>query len=374
MKQPQILIVGLGNIGGHVLDMLARTTGIGKIIVAGRNKDYLHRRANLSMFVASQFGYYPEVKNVICDLSNIEQTAETLFKLKPDLIFNATTVQPHRVLTLLPKKVFQELDQAQLGPWLPMHLSLMYKLMQAIKQTHLNVRVINAAFPDAVNPILKQVGLAPTIGIGHVANIIPALRKSISFWLGVPITQVEVFLIAQRYVTSSIPRFGHPGEVPCYLRTRVNGIDMTDQLDLHKVYDALPTQFKRVGGTEGNLLTAASAAKVIIAMANNTGESMHAPGPNGLPGGYPVKVDSKGGSILLPEPLTLQQAIHINEEGQRVDGIEKIDLDGTVHFSTHNMAIMKRILGYECKTMKVEESEEHARELKIKCQKLIERF
>ena len=37
-------------------------------------------------------------------------------------------------------------------------------LMQAVKASGIAARTVNAAFPDAVNPILARVGLAPDIG------------------------------------------------------------------------------------------------------------------------------------------------------------------------------------------------------------------
>jgi len=44
-------------------------------------------------------------------------------------------------------------------------------------------------------------------------------------------------------------------------------------------------------------------------------------------------VDRNGGTVTLPPDLNLEEAVRINEEGQRFDGIERIDEDGTVHFT-----------------------------------------
>ena len=98
-------------------------------------------------------------------------------------------------------------------------------------------------------------------------------------------------------------------------------------------------------------------------MADDTGEVMHAPAPSGLPGGYPVRVDRNGGEVILPKGLTIEEAIRINEEGQRYDGIDRIDQDGTVHYAEKSVAIMKEMVGYDCKVMKLDETEEQSREL-----------
>ena len=73
-----------------------------------------------------------------------------------------------------------------------------------------------------------------------------------------------------------------------------------------------------------------------------------------------------GIEVVLPQGLTFEQAIRINQEGQRLDGIERIESDGTVYFADKNMAILKETLGYECKRMPLSEVEYWAKELRTK--------
>ncbi len=87
------------------------------------------------------------------------------------------------------------------------------------------------------------------------------------------------------------------------------------------------------------------------------------PGPSCLPGGYPVRVDRNGGNVILPKGLTLEEAIRINEDGQRYDGIDRIDENGTVHYTESSVAIMKEMLGYDCKVTKLEETVAQSEEL-----------
>ncbi|NER52101.1 MAG: hypothetical protein F6J92_36765, partial [Symploca sp. SIO1A3] len=285
---------------------------------------------------------------------------------KPDIIFSSVSLQSWWVITKLPKPVFESLDEAQLGPWLPMHLTLVYKLMQAVKQTGLNIKVINASYPDVVNPILNKVGLSPTIGVGNVANVIPGLRSSIALTLDKPLEEVEIRLFAHHYVSHRLSHLGNAGGAPFHLTALVNGENLTKFLDLNTVLDLLTTKFKRLGGLDGMLITAASATTVINGMANNTGKIIHAPAPNGLPGGYPVRINAQGGEVILPDDLTLDQAIRLNEEGQRFDGIDKIEQDGTVYFTDKEMNIMNYLLGYECRKMTLLESEDIANTLRLK--------
>jgi hypothetical protein len=357
------MIIGTGDLGGHVLEMLVRVPGARRIITADVNEDWGYRKTNLALFGASQLGFYPDLEFTKVDLYDIEKTAETILSFSPEIIYSAVSLQSWWVISTLPADVFERLDEARFGPWLPMQLTLVHKLMQAVKQTGLDIRVVNSAFPDGVNPVLHQVGLAPTIGIGNVANPVPAIRASIASRLGRSMKDVSVFFVAQHYVSYHLTRFGSTGGAPYHLKAMVEGRDVTNQVDVDEVFRDIAVRFRRLGGRDGQILTASSATKIILAMADDTGDLTHAPAPSGLPGGYPVRVDGKGGQVVLPPELTLEQAIRINEEGQRYDGIDKIDQDGTVHFTENASAIIKEMMGYECTVMKLEESEERAREL-----------
>ncbi len=357
------MMIGIGDLGGHVLEMLVRAPGPRRIIAADINEDWAYRKTNIAAFGAAQLGCYPELESVKIDLYDIDQTAEIISKYKPEVIYSAVSLQSWWVINTLPREVFEELDIARFGPWLPMHLTLVYKLMQAVKQTGLDIKVINSAFPDATHPVLDKVGLAPTIGIGNVANPVPAIRGSIACRLQRPMKDVTVYFFAQHFVSHYLPRFGTTGGAPYFLKAIMDGEDVTGDVNIKEVFADIPTRFRRPGGREGQILTASSAAAITLAVTDDTGELMHAPAPSGLPGGYPVRVDRNGGSVVLPKGLTLEEAIRINEEGQRYDGIDRIDEEGTVHYVEKSVAIMKEMIGYDCKMMKLADAEEQSREL-----------
>ena len=80
-------------------------------------------------------------------------------------------------------------------------------------------------------------------------------------------------------------------------------------------------------------------------------------------GGYPVRLSKDGAKVFLPEGVTREKAIQMNEEAQKWDGIEKIEEDGTVVFTDEAYTTFKNLLGYDCKEMKIEETEERVKEL-----------
>jgi hypothetical protein len=297
------------------------------------------------------------------DVYNVDQTSETIAVFQPDIIFCAVTLQPWLTISKLPQPIFEKLSRAQPGPWLPLTLAPVYKLMQAVKQTGLDVKVINASYPDSTNAVLSQVGLAPLIGIGNLANSVPAMRKSVAIKLSKPLEQVEVFLVGHHYFHHCIGHFGTPGGAPFHLTALVNGENVTPLLHTDTLFDLFPTILKR---ESGQLLTAASAMIVFEALSNKTSQRVHAPGPNGHVGAYPVSVQEGIPEIVLPAGLTMEQAIRINESGQRLDGIEQIEMDGTVRFTQENMEILTKIFGYHCRSMVLADVDSWATELQTK--------
>lgn len=374
VEKPLIMLVGMGDLSSKVLGLLLADTSTNRVVLAGRDLEALRRRGNLAKFTAANLGLHGEVNEVALDLWDVDATAETIAKVRPDIIFMGASLQSWRIITRLPRDAFEELDEAQLGPWLPMHLTLNHLLMRAVKISGTEPRVVNGAFPDAVGPVLDTVGLAPTIGAGNVANIIPALTDGFAHLAGCSPDRVQLRLVAQHYFSHYVPRFGNAGNSTYHLTTVVDGHDVGDTIDDTEVFAQLTGRLKRLGGIEGQLLTASSVVRILRGMAADSGVFAHAPAPGGLPGGYPVRVGRDGGTVDLADTITLDEAIAVNTACQRADGIESIDENGTVRFAEPEMAVMKRLLGYECTHMKLEESAEWADELGRKYEEFASMF
>lgn len=359
----KILFVGLGNLGSQVLDLFVlRAKKNDQFLVGGRNLDYIRERTRWTVAAALQLGTPVKVDAVYMDVWNIEQTAKTISSFRPDVIFSSVTVQPSAAIERLPTPFFQKLAQARGGPWMPLTLVLVHKLMQAVKQTGLQITVLNGGTPDNSHEALDKVGLAPTTGIGNLALTVPPLRQAIAEQLHIEVKQVSVLFFAHTYVVQSL-RKGTTGGAPFHLAAFANGENVTSQLDLPALFSTLPATLEH---EYTQLLTAASAASVFDVLTTDTSTVVHAPGPNGLPGGYPLQRSKQGLQVVLPLGLTMEQAIHINREGQRLDGVEQITQDGTVYFTEANMAILTETLGYHCACMPLADVDFWAEELRAK--------
>ena len=360
-----LMIMGLGELGGIVLELLARVPNITKVIAADFNEDYGVRKTNTALMGASYMNLYPNIEFRRIDLNNIEETAKTIKEVNPRIIYNATTLQSWWVIDALPKEVHKKIykDFCGLGPWIPMHLLLVYKLMQAVKAAGVSSLVINSSFPDLVNPILAKVGLGPNVGIGNIDLITVPWRKVVSEMLNVSMRSVQVYIFGHHYSSYNLGRTGTGLDAPYYIKIMVEDKDVTKNFEIKILAKEIPKRAKRTTGAQINWVVASSAVRIILGILNDTNEITHAPGPEGLVGGYPVRLNREGAKVFLPEGVSRERAIQINEEAQKWDGIEKIKEDGTVVFTDITYNTFKDLLGYECKEMKIEETEERTKEL-----------
>ncbi|HHC25212.1 MAG TPA: hypothetical protein ENK58_07365 [Desulfobacterales bacterium] len=152
------------------------------------------------------------------------------------------------------------------------------------------------------------------------------------------------------------------------MKILIDGQDVTSRFDTDKVmYDAVKLY---PPGIDFTTVSASSTIKNMYALVFDQNLRTHSPGPNGLPGGYPVRLSAKGAEVVLPPELSLEEAIRINEEAGALDGIQEIRDDGTVVFTDYTCEIMKEMLGFDCKSFTPDESEARAREL-MACYKVI---
>ena len=374
MRFHKILILGCGVVGGHVLDLLSRMTEPFEIHVASRRIDAVRLRVNLAIAVAVNLGVENHIGAHRVDLDNIDETASLLHEIKPEIVVNAASKQTFWLISTLPKPVYLDLAEARMGPWLPNHLALSYKLMQAVRQSGLSIRVVNAAFPDSVNPVLATVGLAPHVGAGNIANIIPTLRRGVAQLCGASFEAVEIRCVAHHFVGNEIASYGNAGGAPYHLQAWIDGEEVTDRFQDDALFALFTGKLKRTRGVPGQVMASSSVAAVVRAIATDSGLFHHAPGPNGLVGGYPLRIGAERIELALPEGLGAAQAESINHAGQRFEGIERIDPSGAVHFTESRMEVLTRTLGYRCQSMELADVGDWADELQTKYRAYVERL
>ncbi|MFJ9622268.1 hypothetical protein [Streptomyces sp. NPDC101181] len=359
----RIMVLGAGDLGRRVFHELAHTTRERHVQLVGRDEEVALRAANLTRFSALQRGFTPTVGHACTDLTDVARTAERIAAFAPDIVFLAASYQSWWVISTLEAAAFQRVYAANYGPWLPMHLVPVMKAMEAVRLSGTEALIVNAAYPDAVHPALAAVGLSPDIGIGNVANNVPGITAAAADELGRSTADVQVRLVAHHYVSHRLSRHGDSGPAAMGLGIRLDGRDVTAELDTAALLRRLPAQYRRTGGLAGQTMTAASALSVLEPLADGRDAVVHAPGVDGALGGCPVAIESGKFRVLLPDGMTDEQAHAINVSGQAQDGIREIRADGTVLFEPASMAVMTEELGYDCPEMRLSEAEDRAREI-----------
>ncbi len=358
--KPKVMIVGLGSLGSVLLELLARDDCIGEIVVAGRNTERGEARCNLARVGALAQGVAATIRFAPLDLNDIGRAAETMRFHAPDLVVSTASMQTWWLTELLPEAARTAVARAPFGAWLPVHLTLALQFMRVVRAADYHGHTLIASFPDVVNVVLGRVGLAPTCGLGNLDEIVPKLRYLAAERLHVSPPAIRVLLVAHHALEPFV--FGHPNRTPppYWLRIESGGEDVTQRVD----GDALLfREYRLPPGPAWHFLTAASAVRLIRALAADAGALLHVPAPAGLPGGYPVAASRQGVRLIDLPGLSREQAIAINERSQPVDGIERILADGTVDFTADARGVLLETLGYNGGRLQPEESAERAREL-----------
>jgi hypothetical protein len=370
-KKPTIMLIGLGGLGSVVLELLAREEGLGRIIVGSRNAARGITRCNLARLGAMAQGYAPDIRFVPLDLNDRDAVAEMVHRETPDLILSTATMQTWWLPDLLPAEQAAVIKGAGFGVWLPVHLALTLKLMEALHDAAYSGITLTAPYPDVVNCVLRCLDLAPTCGVGNVDEIVPKVRLLAAQRLAASPDAVHVLLVAHHALLSAV--FGEPtGEIPPYfLRVEYEGQDVTQTICADEL---LLAPYPLPSGPVTNFLTAGSIVRLIRAFLSDGEALLHTPAPNGLPGGYPVIVGSGGVRPAPIEGFSLAEAIAINEHSHCFDGIERIETDGTVIFCPEAASVLRVELGYDCNQLAPDESEERAKELIARFRDYAERY
>ncbi len=369
--QPTTMLIGLGDLGSVLLELLAREEGVGRIVVGSRDRERGAARCNLARLGAIAQGYDTTISFVPLDLTNSDMVAEVVHREAPDVILTTATMQTWWLPDLLPEPQATLIKNAGFGVWLPVHLALCLKLMDALRDAGYRGLTLTAPFPDVVNHVLGQLDLAPTCGVGNIGEIVPKVRLLAARRLGAPIESVRVFLVAH-HALQRATLWGGTGEVPPYfLRVERDGEDVTEMV---RPGELLLGRLPVASGRVIHFLTAGATVRLIRALHSDDETLLHAPGPNGLPGGYPILASRDGVRLAPLSGLSHEEAIAINELSHRFDGIERVEPDGTVVFGPAGVDVLREQLGYECDRMQPTDVEHRADELVARFREYAKRY
>ncbi|HEY0193996.1 MAG TPA: hypothetical protein VGC42_22920 [Kofleriaceae bacterium] len=314
-------MLGLGDLGRRLALGIAGSFDDVELIVAGRNAADGERFAALAAACGAARRRLT-VRFVRVDGLQVEDVAAVLRRARPELIIQCATLLSPWALGQTPSEASRALAAAGFGLQLPAQLPVLRAVMTAARATGFAGPVINASYPDVTHPVLAPLGLAPAVGIGNAGMIEATARATLQ--LQGRAGQVRV-VAHHSHVSEAMTREVARQHAP--VRPQIF-VDDTRE-------DALAMQGAPLAASsELNALTCAHGLRVIRALAPGGAPlPISAPGPLGLPGGWPVVLAGGRVALDLPAGLSREAALAANQAAAAGDGVERIADDGTVWFT-----------------------------------------
>ncbi|MDQ7910176.1 potassium transporter TrkA [Phytohabitans sp. ZYX-F-186] len=205
------------------------------------------------------------------------------------------------------------LRRAGFGLTLPFQAQVALAVGAALRRSHPAAFLVNAAFPDAVNPLLTACDVPVVSGVGNVAILAAALQAA----LGLP-DQARLHVIGH-HLHLHAP--ADPGD---------EALVWLDGTRLDGVTDLLAADRSTGDGRGRNDVTGLLAAELVTTLLTGATRDTHLPGVAGLPGGYPVRITAGEVALRLPPGVDRDQAVEANRRWALRDGA--LVEDGRVRF------------------------------------------
>lgn len=372
----KVMMIGLGRVGQQVLEYLVEDPKCPELVFCNVDEAAYKPLVDNALIGASMHGLYPSVKFRELDLTDdIDHIADVIKEEKPDIIVDMTVLMPMHGFYKLPKEQFDYLYSANFGVWLPCQVALVYRLQLAVQKSGLHPFVMTTGIPDNVNPALGTVGLAPVCGCGNININVLAVRYVVAQQMKVPMELVKVWMVSSHALVVWPRDPGCYKKTPYFIKIQVNGKDVTDQFDTDKlIWDSMRL-YPAAPSTAFYSITSKSIITNMYALLSDEGVFTHVPGPNGLPGGYPVIISKRGVELALPEEITEEEAIAINMKAINTsDSIERFEEGGECYWADYAFKVLNDLLGIEENHFNVKDSMELAEDIMARYKKFAAKY
>jgi len=320
-----ILIVGSGSLARAISYSLALLLDRRhRVIVCARSRNHLSDIMYVSRAKAASV-QSPVIFDSIEFQSESGDAGRLLSSFQPDVVVNCASHYSPWEGILHPSRWTQLLRSAGFGFTLPLQAPFAIKLAKAVAGHSRPLIFMNGCYPDAVNPLLRTLGLPIFCGIGNIGLIAATLRSS----MGLAPQQRLQIMAHQLHLYAPKPGVDEA-------QTWVDGVHREN------VGGFLAAQ-RTSSGLEVNKVIGCTGAVLLRDIIDGRDVETHVPGPDGLPGGYPVRVAGRRIELNLPADLAEDQAIAWNERIAVADGV-KICPDGFVQFAEQTKQAFRQYL------------------------------
>lgn len=191
---------------------------------------------------------------------------------------------------------------AGFGVTLPLQARPAVATAASIRRTGSEALLVNACFPDAVNPLLQRLGLPVFCGLGNVATLAASMRAA----LGASAERLRML--------------AHHAHLHTPLRPEDEARAWLDDAPVPAVGSLLAAQ-RAADRAELNHVTGYTGARLVADLLAGREIVASLPGPLGRAGGYPVRIARRQLSLDLPAGTTEEEATAFNDCAGEADGI-----------------------------------------------------
>lgn len=192
------------------------------------------------------------------------------------------------------------------------------RMAAAITRSGRPVTLINCRFPDVVNGMIRAMGHEVACGLGNMAILFNVFGGSAAAPAGAEVKVLADYQNLAAWRRRPQERGGRPP------RVWLGGREVADVYDRFADIQLTPEPVIEISGASG--------IPMLLAMAAGRSWQGHVPGPNGLPGGYPFKLNGGALKLDLPEGLTEAEAVAWNASFEEANG-RVVRSDGQVSFT-----------------------------------------
>ena len=313
------LISGTGAFAGRIaLDIASTTPDPVNVVIAGRNRDRLDWLRTAGNARAAMFGRPASFSTMLIDLLEEGASEWMIRATRPKIAVQAASVQTSSVISDTGNAWAALVREGGLSATAVFQALLSSRVAQAISEHAPDTALINCGFPDVVNAMIMALGHKVLCGTGNVAilsNVFAGAKG---------ITDPGRLRVLAHY--QNLGAWRRPNTERQGARAPRVFVDGREIGDVFAEFDSVkltPEPAIEISGASGvTLICAYAAGKPWMG---------HVPGPNGLPGGYPVRLENGALSLALPQGVSEEEAVSWNASYEEKNGL--VIKGGTARFT-----------------------------------------
>ena len=303
-----VLILGTGSFAARIaFDLAATAASPLSIAVGGRNAERLSWLTIAGNARAVIFGRPVTFAARDIDLTSAEAAAALIARDRPRVVVQAASAQPAAVIATKGDAWSRLVDEGGLSATAIFQALLSTRVARAIAAEKADCQLINCCFPDVVNSLIGAAGLPVACGVGNIAILANAFAGILE-----PRRAERLKVLASYQTITPFRRqaASRGGPMP---RVWLDGAEVPDVARRFAAVKITPEPAVEISGASG--------VPLIAAMAAGGSWTGHAPGPAGLPGGYPVAWQGGRLDLALPTGLGREEAVVWNARFEAENGV-----------------------------------------------------